>query len=67
MSFEWCASTGFSLVPSTLSDTHRRGVEPLNRCYHAIMHFGRKSAEVFLRSAFEEDAIHVYLPLRLAR
>jgi hypothetical protein len=41
--------------------------EALNRRYHPIMRGGGESAEVFLGGAFEEDAIHDYLPLRLAK
>jgi hypothetical protein len=33
-----------------------------NRCYHAIVHVCRKSSEVSLGRAFEENAIHNYLP-----
>lgn len=59
------------LLPASLRQPGGRGLFAVRECLNhhddAVVNLGRKTGEVFLCTAFKQDAIHGHLRLRSAR
>jgi hypothetical protein len=61
--------TPIALAASEFAASGRARIrcQPLHRSNDALMDFGQEPTQIFLRSAFKQDAIHRHLRLRPAR